>query len=263
MLVVRVDSEPVALLEDELMRNRRTGLTLIELVVVLAILAILGGILVPKLMGYLEKAHGAEGITNVSEVTKFVQLYRTQYGVYPDAPDSLLLMTGAHNPNVAAEARARFVAGPIAPITSAQADSLAEAGITAVVIPTGVESNASELVAVPTAIVGGGTRLAQIDKTTGSGGESTLRTELRQRPAELATNDYFVFGLGSQCLMVGKTMLEAPLDMEADPNKSYNRFLLVYKVPIAGGKAKFVGVLGYEGGGLPDHINTYWNEGND
>lgn len=45
--------------------NRKKGFTLVELIVVLAIMAILGSMLVPTLLGFIDKARSAQDIVNV------------------------------------------------------------------------------------------------------------------------------------------------------------------------------------------------------
>ncbi len=75
-------------------QGRRCGLTLMELVVVLLILAALAGILVPMLPNMLSRAHTATGATNTGELAKAVQLYQASYMKYPDNFDSLLNTSG-------------------------------------------------------------------------------------------------------------------------------------------------------------------------
>ena len=43
---------------------KRNGFTLVELIVVLAILAVLAGLLVPSLTGYIDKAKKAKSLAN-------------------------------------------------------------------------------------------------------------------------------------------------------------------------------------------------------
>jgi len=69
-------------------RNRQ-GLTLMELVVVMAILIALASILVPLFPSMIERAHKASEATNTSELTKAVQLYQAINGNYPDGFDLL------------------------------------------------------------------------------------------------------------------------------------------------------------------------------
>lgn len=72
----------------------RRGLTLIELTVVLLILAATAGILVPRLVGYTGRAHGATGADNMQEISKAIALYETNTGEMPNGWDSLVVDAG-------------------------------------------------------------------------------------------------------------------------------------------------------------------------
>ena len=60
----------------KLLANRRRGLTLMELVVVMFILMALAAIMVPLFPSMVERAHRASQATNESEITKAVQMYQ-------------------------------------------------------------------------------------------------------------------------------------------------------------------------------------------
>jgi type II secretory pathway pseudopilin PulG len=68
---------------------KRSGFTLLELVVVMFILMALAAIIVPLFPSMVERAHRASQATNESEITKAVQLYQGLYGNYPDGYDLL------------------------------------------------------------------------------------------------------------------------------------------------------------------------------
>lgn len=62
-------------------KSNKKGFTLVELIVVLVILAILAAILVPALMGYIEKAREKEDLTGAENVVVAVQSCLTEeYG---------------------------------------------------------------------------------------------------------------------------------------------------------------------------------------
>ena len=50
------------------------GFTLVELIVVIAIIGILSAILVPSIMGYIEKAHNTADISNAKQITNALQI---------------------------------------------------------------------------------------------------------------------------------------------------------------------------------------------
>ena len=70
--------------------RKRTGFTLIELVVVLLILAALAGVLVPVLQNMVQKSHGSSGAANHEEIAKSIQLHEAQTGLQPNDYDSLI-----------------------------------------------------------------------------------------------------------------------------------------------------------------------------
>ena len=88
--------------EKSLRRRRdhhaRGGLTLLELVVVMAILIALAGILVPVFPDLLARASTSTGATNLTEVAKAVQMYQGLYRSYPDLLDSLVDGTAPCSP---------------------------------------------------------------------------------------------------------------------------------------------------------------------
>ena len=75
-------------------RKARRGLTLLELVVVLAILVAIGGLVVPLLGNYLHRANIASCAVNIPEMDKWIQTYTNLYAAYPDRMDNLCLAAG-------------------------------------------------------------------------------------------------------------------------------------------------------------------------
>ena len=66
--------------EDELMKKTNNkGFTLVELIVVLVILAILAAILVPALLGYIDKARQKQLTTNAEAAYVAAQALATEY----------------------------------------------------------------------------------------------------------------------------------------------------------------------------------------
>jgi len=59
--------------------SKKYGFTLVEVIVVLAILAIITAITIPVLTGYIDKAKETTLISNMSYINKMVYLYSTEY----------------------------------------------------------------------------------------------------------------------------------------------------------------------------------------
>ena len=67
-------------------KNNNKGFTLVELIVVLVILAILAAILVPALLGYIDKARNGQYLEEAHSIYTATQAYATeQYAKAPTA----------------------------------------------------------------------------------------------------------------------------------------------------------------------------------
>jgi general secretion pathway protein G len=67
------------------MPTRRRAFTLIELVVVISILAILSGVLVPRVTSHLKSTRDARRLADLKSVRAAIEQYRLDRGVYPPA----------------------------------------------------------------------------------------------------------------------------------------------------------------------------------
>ena len=65
------------------------GFTLLELMVVLAILALLGGLVGPKVLDYLGKAKSRTAIVQIAELEKTLDNFKLDVGRYPTAEEGL------------------------------------------------------------------------------------------------------------------------------------------------------------------------------
>ncbi len=71
----------------KLLQNNK-GFTLVELIVVIAVLGILAGIAVPRLTGVQDKARYAAGEALLANLKTPLELYRVETGSYPDIDGS-------------------------------------------------------------------------------------------------------------------------------------------------------------------------------
>jgi general secretion pathway protein G len=76
-------------------KNRAAGFTLIELLVVLVILALLGSIVGPRVMGKLGKAKTDTARTQVEQLRTGLDLFRLEVGRYPSTEEGLLALIEA------------------------------------------------------------------------------------------------------------------------------------------------------------------------
>lgn len=73
---------------DEI-RDRRNGFTLLELLVVLAILGLLAAIAVPPLMHYLGQSKTQTARLQIQALSQSLDLFRLDVGRYPTQPEGL------------------------------------------------------------------------------------------------------------------------------------------------------------------------------
>ncbi len=64
---------------------KQHGFTLIELVIVISILAILSGVLVPRVTSHLEASRDARRLADIKAVRSAIEQYHMDKGVYPEA----------------------------------------------------------------------------------------------------------------------------------------------------------------------------------
>ena len=67
-------------------KNRQAGFTLIEVMVVIVILAILAGLVVPKVVGQSDKARVKTTETALSTTSNAIDMFKVDNGRYPTTP---------------------------------------------------------------------------------------------------------------------------------------------------------------------------------
>jgi len=75
--------------------HRQRGLTLFELLVVLAILAFLATLVAPRVVGYLGRAKSDIARTQASNIASSLELYYLDFGRYPELQDGLTALVEA------------------------------------------------------------------------------------------------------------------------------------------------------------------------
>ncbi len=227
----------------------RQGLTLLELVVVMIILAALAGIIVPLLPNLARKGHTSAGATNLGEIAKAIQLYASQNGdSFPNNYDSIVNETGAIATYVPTSGTAALTAGTL---TAAELKTLTDVGITTIVQM--IEKPATPGSWSPTFYPYGTSSSTPPTPVTLTEDSTTVAflNPLVAAAKFALPNDgkYVVFGLGKYCTAASTVMNEAPVwyspVQDMDPASKYARFGLVFQVAGAGGatlsRAKFVG----------------------
>jgi prepilin-type N-terminal cleavage/methylation domain-containing protein len=266
-------------------RALRDGLTLMELVVVLGVLALLAGLVVPKLADFADRSRSATQAYSTSDVSRQIEMY---YGMNRKYPDGWDLLTQSSDPtSLFANMNALLTtsitttdgggtpttAGPIlttATLSSEQISALSNVGIGHAFLhdaTSAVSSSGTDRRHFGTGAGHDGTTnvntFAVINKTAGSRGLSILINDFGLNPNKAANdttltrinaNTYVAFGLGPKNTMVQTQMLEAPLMENRDSSTKYSRPIAVFEVANAPaltgsplGNAKLVGVIGPDG----------------
>jgi general secretion pathway protein G len=71
------------------MRNRQSGFTLIEIMVVVVILAVLGALVVPKILENVDKARVTRAASDIRAIETALDLYRLDNFKYPTSEQGL------------------------------------------------------------------------------------------------------------------------------------------------------------------------------
>jgi len=253
-------------------RVARQALTLLELVVVLAILVALGGLLVPLLGNYLHRANIASCTVNIPELDKWIQTYVNLYAEYPDRMDNLCVDDALATYVQAGEYEGATPAASFAPaaLSAGDASALTEAGITTLCNivenaggdwnPTFWPYGASRATAPTTTAVDEDVNVATLNATG---------INLMGLPST-GSYKYVIFGLNTPCTLFRNIAQEAPYHFadtpKEDPATFYMAFAAVFMVRGADGaaleKAKYMGAVAFHDFGLSTagmHTQEWWS----
>ncbi|MDO5651793.1 MAG: type II secretion system major pseudopilin GspG [Moraxella sp.] len=81
--------------------NKQAGFTLIEVMVVIVILAVLAGLVVPRVVGQSDKARIKTTEAALATVSNALDMYRMDNGSYPTAAQGLDALSNPPNPKTA------------------------------------------------------------------------------------------------------------------------------------------------------------------
>jgi type II secretory pathway pseudopilin PulG len=264
-------------------RQKVSGFTLLELVVVMAILIALAAILIPILPEYVGKANQSAAAANMSELEKFIMVFRASYSRNPNHFDSLMNEGG-----VAMSGLVPSGGGALATstLTSGQASRLSREGINMVydlenALSTNISFHATINPYLSTQPYGSGRALTtgagvvilkkQADGTYNQTGFDGYNGSVMPG-VMLDTNHYYaVFGIGKRCNLVGASGLvkDAPIfgqhKNQSVPSTSYQRFAAVYDIGAADTdtkkyNARFIGCIALQGQRIftsGDLVGTY------
>jgi prepilin-type N-terminal cleavage/methylation domain-containing protein len=224
--------------------SHRRGLTLIELVVVIAILVVLGGLLVQNLPNMMKRTHLAKCSDTISSLNNVWNQSFASNVRYPDVYDSLISGSTIDN-RLTPGLKSQVSAGTL---TAADVAALKTIGITRVVdlqttAPTqSVTYDAAPYGATARVLADGGS-VAELNLTAHESAGNILQLKrhlVRQSDGSMfddrANVRYVVFGIGPNCTAVGsgRKIQEAPVHFAGDdtinPTTVYQRYLAVFSL---------------------------------
>jgi prepilin-type N-terminal cleavage/methylation domain-containing protein len=239
----------------------RRGLTLLELIVVLAILVALSGMVIPLIQGLGYQTNASTNAAVVGDVNRSVGTFHTRFEKYPDRWDSLRT-TGTGG---GLYSKLHPTLSPLltaTSITATQAESLNAMGVFQLYDHDENAESPSTSGTVGRSIASD-LRVAKLNTAVVT---STLGGLLSMQDlSEIGgAHDYVVVGLGSSTSIRGSVMAEVPMLHSADPSRYYARVLCVFMVPMTGTEAaKYVGCFMPDGSSLRSNLERYHNTGVD
>ena len=90
VLTVRSCREPKGLEAPEMWRTQR-GFTLLEMMVVIAIIGLIAALVVPQIMGHMDKARAKTTKLQIRELENAVDLFKLENGFYPARLEDLVV----------------------------------------------------------------------------------------------------------------------------------------------------------------------------
>jgi len=244
-------------------KARQSGMTLIELTVVLLVLIGLAGLMIPYVGGFISKTHDSTGADSLAELAKSMQQYQVQFQGYPDDMDSLIDSSSGTAIFSKMMDPALYTSVTLASGTagSIPAEAFTMTGISSVqdMNETAADSATFQSNLGGSRPIVDGDRLATLtlqsaacSSNMGCTDDAYLTEQLSGHQVDSDTYEYVVFGIGSNSSMIGKTIHEAPVHFAKTGNmsaeKKYNRLLAVFEVQKTMTndmmkRAKFVGTV--------------------
>ncbi len=249
----------------------RSGLTLLELVVVLGILVILASLVVPNVGGLIFQSRNAGNAALVQDVNHAVNSYVARFASHPDRWDSLLTPANTIFTKLHPQMLTTNVFRPVLQVTSLQPNqvtSLREAGITSLIDVDESSTNPPSDNASIARPISGTVSVVTLQKTPSAPNYGVTFLDQAfgindivdpNKPNRYA-NEFVVLGLGTQNAMRGTTMTDIPVVQSATPFNYYARILCVYMIPPGGGsseRARYIGCFLPDGSTIQGNIRDY------
>lgn len=244
------------------MKKLRLGLTLIELVVVVAILGVLAAMLLPKFEGLQSAANHTAAGSSMADLNRLIGAYKMSKTVYPNGFDSLMDSTGSAlwaGGNAGAQTKglhAQLTGSgattdklTTATLTDAEITGLRNAGITTLYnAPTAANTTGSGQTAaragdafnVPVTLTTGSSQTVAVVNAGSANGRKIIDRFYRVNGVaggvsgtvngNSTTNKLVAFGVGPLNSLIPNSMMEAPTYGQANATYVYNRMLVLFQL---------------------------------
>lgn len=275
----------------------RRGLTLIELVVVMAIVAVLAAMVIPRLDFLKGQAEHATSAGTQADIGTIIQTFKSSSGKYPSF-DTLISTSGSLFTKLQAQTAGSFLEATTIPGASSGtgwyrsfSDGGFQFGYKHNEAGTDASSSASDAVDIVNEGSAGALTLATV-KTTGgdmsgigasirnaiypggatytaatngpdgiAGNEDDTAATTTQLPAGTipSTSKLVVFGVGPKSNLIGNVMGSAPISTMAadDPKSTYCRYFVIFEIFSNGSPAKFKMVTDHRGRQVGARLDLY------
>lgn len=257
------------------MKKHRLGLTLIELVVVVAILAVLTMMIVPKLDGLRNNTNHAAAASSVSDSNRYIQTWTAMKTTsFPDGWDSLTDGTAMWAPaSVATKTKGlhstfNAASGKFKQDTLSADDvtGLSNIGIVTVYDVTAALASSKrpgDMFTTQRTLTG--TPVGVFVNSATDAGKNIIDRIYRANQKTGGVSGtipggrrLLALGLGPMNEMIGKLTMEAPAYANVDSSLIYNRNIALFEVGAGASKAIFRGFVASDGD-LLDDLTTYMN----
>jgi prepilin-type N-terminal cleavage/methylation domain-containing protein len=240
----------------------RTGLTLIELVVVLAILAGVAALIVPRL-DYLQKqTEHATGAVTAADLGSMMQVYKTSVGTYPTL-DLLTDGTDVYD-KIWTVSAPPFTAATLPSTGGARwYASFLDGGLATAYLQVAASTDASNSTgtAAPIDLVNeaaAGTLTVAELNTAGIYNASIIRACFPETGVIPTGVKLIGLGIGPRNSLVGNVMQSTPLDTQGDdPKQVYCRYIAIYAIYASGKPAQLKMVVDHRLKQIDRRIDQY------
>jgi prepilin-type N-terminal cleavage/methylation domain-containing protein len=269
--------------------RRNAGFTLIEMLVVVAILVILAGTVLPKLDRVQLKQNKGVAANTAAGVSRYVQTYRIMHNVYPDRWDSLLdgsgnlwtaSVTPSPLPQLDPQLTGSLPGGPtklktttlVENATTHEVRSLARMGIVNLLDLDGASTDIPGNRFTQTRTLANAAKVAILnwDSVAGTGDDDAKalidhiypenKTSGGTSGAVPSGKKLVVFGFGPTNQAIGDVLQECPFYSNTDPTTYYHRYLAIFEVSSGGSRAELKAVVGADADRIDEEINDYFEK---